>query len=219
MIGNRKPTLIERLDVKHPGLENDVCVWLKSYVTEVEVAARLRAKYHETVTPKTIDNYKQKRLRVEAKRIYEQKIAYQAFMQAVGEEGLDAGAAAQLWEALQRMQPKELIALRRVQVERARVDVLSRRADVEAQRAENEKKELQATLQQLKKPRGGGKGAVEGAASHDSACPEELRRRINEIYGIYDDNSKGDSQPAPNSSGTTPREPGAPPAAPGDVGS
>ena len=187
-----QPTLIERLEVKHPGLEKDVCDWLKSYVTEVEVAARLRAKYNETVRPKTIDNYKQRRMKAEEKRIRKQKEAYQGFMRAVGEEGLDAGAAAQIWEALQRMTPEELIAVRRLQVERTRVEVLSKRADADAQRAENAKEKLKATLAQLNTSRGRGPG---GADSDHPADPLEIRRRIREIYGLPNDSAEFEAQP------------------------
>lgn len=190
-----QPTMIERLEVKHPGLEKDVCDWLKSYVPEVEVARRLLAKYQETVRPKTIDNYKQRRMRVEEKRVREQKVAYQGFMRAVGEEGLDAGAAANLWEALQRMTPEELIALRRLQVERARVEVLSKRADADAQRAENEKRKLQATLAKLKKPREQGKGAKWSGDSEAPPDALEIRRRIREIYGLPDDSAQFEKKP------------------------
>jgi len=183
-----QPTLIERLEVKHPGLEKDVCDWLKSYVTEVEIAARLRAKYNETVRPKTIDNYKQRRMKAEEKRVHEQKVAYQGFMQAVGEEGLDAGAAANLWEALQRMTPEELIALRRLQVERTRVEVLSKRADADVQRAENEQEKLKATLAQLKREQS-------DADSDHPVDPLEIRRRIREIYGLEDDSAQFEAQP------------------------
>jgi len=175
-----QPTMIERLNVKHPGLEKDVCDWLKSYVTGAEIAARVLAKYSETVSPKNINNYRRRRLNRVEQRIQDQKISYLAFMEAVGEKGLDAGAAAKLWEALQSMTPTELIAVRRLQLERERLGVLDKRA-------ENEKQKLKAALAQLKK-----KGAKGGADSEPQPDPLEIRRRIRAIFGLPDDRTPVD---------------------------
>jgi len=103
----------------------------------------------------------------------------------VGEKGLDAGAAAQLWEVLQQMTPKELIALRRVQLERERVRVQSKRVGVAAQRTENERRKLKSNLQQMKVR--SGRGAQDEAEPRPPADPQEIRRRIREIYGLADD--------------------------------
>jgi len=190
-----QPTKIERFEVKHPGLEKDVCTWLKSYVPGYEIARRLRAQYNEAISPKAINNYKSRRLMREEERVQEQKISYLAFMEAVGEKGLDAGAAAKLWEALQSMTPTELIELRRLQVERKRVEVLDKRADVEAQRAENDKRKLKATLAQ---PKGEGKrtkGGKWGVRSEKPVSARELRREIREMYGLPDDSAEIEDHP------------------------
>jgi len=170
-------TIVESLEVKHPGLEKDVCGWLKGYLTGEEVAARLLKKYHETVSPRNINNYRRQRLDRVEQRIQDQKISYLAFMEAVGEKGLDAGAAAKLWEALQSMTPTELIAVRRLQVERARVRVLDKRA-------ENEKQKLKTSLAQLTK-----KGAERGG-DWKPPDPLEIRRRIRGIFGLPDDSAQ-----------------------------
>ena len=179
------PTRVERLDVTHPGLERDVCAWLKAYLPASEVAKLVRAKYHEDLPERTIQNYRQIRVKVEMERTRERKAAQTAFVELVGEKGLDAGAAAQLWEVLQQMTPKELIALRRVQLERERVRVQSKRVGVAAQRTENERRKLKSNLQQMKVR--SGRGAQDEAEPRPPADPQEIRRRIREIYGLADD--------------------------------
>lgn len=171
-----RTTKIESLGAKHPGLEKDVCRWLKSHLTGAEVAQRLRAKYHETVAPNTISSYRARRLDHVWESVKERKISYLGFMEAVGEEGLDAGAAAKLWEALQSMTPAELIAVRRLQLERERVGVLDKRA-------ENEKQKLKARLKWADKSGGGEKKPPD---------PREIRRRIRAIYGLPDDSKPVD---------------------------
>jgi len=190
------PTRIERLEAKHPGIEKDVRDWLKAYVPAREIAERLRSKYHEDLPERTIQNYRLLRVKVEMERTRERRIAYMAFVEVVGEKGLDAGAAAQLWEVLQQMTPKELIALRRVQLERERVRVQSKRVGVAAQRTENERRKLKATLQRVKLR--SGRGAQDEAEPHQPPDPQEIRRRIREIFGLSDDSEAQSKSEAPS---------------------
>jgi hypothetical protein len=190
-----RTTKIESLSAKHPGLEKDVCRWLKSHLTGAEVAKRLRAKYRETVAPNTVSSYRVRRLDHMWKSVEDQKISYLAFMEAVGEEGLDAGAAAKLWEALQSMTPAELIAVRRLQVDRKRVEILDKRANVDAQRAENATQKLKATLAQLKGEGKRTKGGKWGLRSEKPVSARELRREIREMYGLPDDSAEIEDHP------------------------
>ena len=45
-----QPTLIERLNVAHEGLEKDVCQWLREFRTCEEIAAELLSRYQEVVS-------------------------------------------------------------------------------------------------------------------------------------------------------------------------
>jgi hypothetical protein len=85
-----QPTLIERLNVAHEGLEKDVCLWLKEFWTCEEIAEELLKKYAEEVSPKTVDNYRQRRFKRSIERIRLQRESYTALIEASGEKGLTA---------------------------------------------------------------------------------------------------------------------------------
>jgi hypothetical protein len=208
------PTIIERLNRKHPGLEKDVCDWMSDYLSGAEISRRLLAKYHETVCVRTVNTYRKIRYQVEQDATRERKRHYTVIAEIVGEKGLDAGAAATLWEALQSMTPRELIAMRRLQLDREQLKVLDKRA-------ENQMQRLKAKLL---------KPGEAGDAEKKPPDALEIRRRIREIYGLPPETDEllkektareqafGDGVDTGNASNQSPTEPVEPDESEGEEG-
>ncbi len=172
-----QPTLIERLNVAHEGLEKDVCQWLRMFLTCEEIAEELKRKYGEEVSDKTIDNYRQRRFKRSIERIRLQRESYTAFIEAAGEKGLEAGAQARLWESLQAMEPRDLISLQRVLNEAAQIRV-------DAERVENEKQELALKLKQAEGKLQAVENAIGGVESAEKAKPEDVVKDLRGIFGM-----------------------------------
>ncbi len=69
----QRPTRIEVLDGKHPGLRELVDKRLAAYVKEEEIRAELKRVYGEEVSQKTISNYRVRRWRPENEQALERK--------------------------------------------------------------------------------------------------------------------------------------------------
>jgi hypothetical protein len=174
-----QPTKIELLNVIYPGLEDDVKKWMREFWTCEEISDELMTKYRlsEELSPKTVDNYRQRRFKRSIERIRLQRESYTAFIEAAGDKGLEAGAQARLWESLQAMEPRDLISLQRVLVEAAKVRV-------DAERVENEKAELALKLKNAEGQIVKVKDAIGGVESAEQPRAEDVVKDLRGIFGM-----------------------------------
>jgi len=122
-------TNLERLAHTHKGLLTRVDSWLEAGRTCQQIVDRLSDKGIR-IPARTLASYRQRRWAARRQRIQAQRALAEQISSAAGEEGIDAMAAALLWELLQehKLNPTQLIAVRRVFQSRQKLDLLLKAA-------------------------------------------------------------------------------------------
>jgi hypothetical protein len=115
---------IQILSAKHKDLLLTVDKMFDRFATLQEVQDMIEQKYHEKISSGAISTYKKKHWKAQKDKVREQKIALKAIAELIGEDGLDAGVRALLWQALQTMTPTQLIGLKKVLNDDKKVDLM-----------------------------------------------------------------------------------------------
>lgn len=168
---------IQILSAKHEGLLLVVDRMFDKFATLQEVQEMIERKYHEKISSTAVHTYKKKHWKVQKDKVREQKTTIKAIVQIVGEDGLDAGVTALLWQALQTMTPPQLIALKRVLNDDKKVELMKQQFALYAQ-AHRQKMEERSGMKAGKS----GAPAEEGVGDFDAA--QRVVERVKEIFGI-----------------------------------
>jgi len=169
---------LEILSVKHPGLLRKVDDMFSNFATRLQVVEMIKREYHEDAGMSAVSNYKLTHWNVEQKQIQEQTTAMRAFAKVVGEDGLEAGVNALLWQSLQTMKPTLLIALKRALNDDKKVALLKKRFALYAQEHRQVMKERQAMLT------AGEEASTPVDAAEDYTRAQRVVQQVKEIFGI-----------------------------------
>src|SRR6266536_3951632 len=93
-------TAIEKLNIKHPGLQLDVDTMLQNDALLADVQSVLREKYKVSVSHQTLSKYKQKRWLPSVQRIQDRVERSQAIIRVIKKEGDTDFARAYIFEQL-----------------------------------------------------------------------------------------------------------------------
>jgi hypoxanthine phosphoribosyltransferase len=168
---------IQILSAKHEGLLLVVDRMFDKFATLQEVQEMIERKYHEKISETAVSTYKKKHWKVQKDKVRDQKTTMKAIAEIIGEDGLDAGVTALLWQALQTMTPPQLIALKKVLNDDKKVELVKQQFALYAQ-AHRQKMEERSSMK-------AGKGrapAEEGVEDFDAA--QRVVERVKEIFGI-----------------------------------
>lgn len=168
-------TRIEQLFREFPGLEAQVEGFLAENFGfphyNRELVELISTAVGQRLPPSTVSNWVRRRYwersrQEEKKRIQEQKLAYAAIAELVGERGLDEAAAARLWQAVQAMTPDQLLAMRKQQLQRDQLAHANRDLELKLERGRRERQQVAEVV------------------GDEKADAIDVRRRIREIYGL-----------------------------------
>jgi outer membrane murein-binding lipoprotein Lpp len=189
-------TNVELAEKHFPGIRAFVDLSLDNGDKAIQVAVAVREKFPGSgLTKRMIQHYRASRWRVERRALREERRHIRAKAQEIGERGLDEAAQSELWDAVDAMSPQQLLALRRIETDRARLLVEKQEADIKAREAETRARELEAKIEALKRERECEQAKIKGAvaaaaAAEDRAkATDELIRQVDEIYGTFQEAS------------------------------
>jgi hypothetical protein len=192
----RQLTSIERLDLEVKGLRLAVDLMLDGGKTAEQIQAALLEKFGVSVPDRTIANYTERRYRPRKEQWEETLREKSATLEAIKSYGADAYTEAvvmeQLDEAYRRGERATMKDLLREARERERLTLDKEALEVEKQRVENEKRKLEIDLQKAQKQIDQVKGVIGGVESSEKVSPAEVRRRIRDIFGLADEDTKAD---------------------------
>lgn len=176
-------TKIEELDRKHTGLRLMVDLALDGGQTLEEIQASVKSRVHVTVPVTTLSNYKQRRWLPAKLRIKELQETFRAIKDELGENAIGESTQAKILELLDhamraggKFDPNLLLTEQR------------KWAEVELKRSqlEQQKRALELKVEQFKGTKDKLKAAVEKSAEAGGVnAKDELLKRIDEIYGTY----------------------------------
>jgi hypothetical protein len=115
---------IQILSAKHKDLLLTVDKMFDRFATLQEVQDMIEHKYHEKISSGAVSTYKKKHWKAQKDKVREQKTTLKAIAELIGEDGLDAGVRALLWQALQTMTVPQLIGLKKVLNDDKKVDLM-----------------------------------------------------------------------------------------------
>jgi hypothetical protein len=185
----KRPTRIEELDTKHPGLRQYVDLRLDanavdSEVTLERICAEIKERWGETVALHLLSGYKQCRWWPAKQRIQDQIDRMQAIMAVVKEFGVGNYAEAYIVERLSESDKAVPPAvLLREQREREQLALDRQKLRLDVQKAENAKQVLELKLEELKAKRDRVRELVKETGDEGKNAAQALTR-IREIYGI-----------------------------------
>jgi hypothetical protein len=200
-------TAIEKLNVKHPGLQLGVDTMLQKDALLQDVRAMLRQKYGVSVSHQTLSKYKQKRWLPSLQRIQDRVERSQAIIRVIKKEGDTDFARAYIFEQLDesarrgdRLDPATALREQRMRMELQlhfqELEQTGRRLQFDMEKAAVALDK--ATREAARGSRGAGMGIGEinriraqtfglppiDAASAEQSDPREVVRGIREIYGL-----------------------------------
>lgn len=172
-----QPSKIQILSAKHKDLLLTVDKMFDGFATLQEVQDMIEHKYHEKISSCAVSTYKRKHWKVQKDKVREQKTTLKAIAELIGEDGLDAGVRALLWQALQTMTPPQLIGLKKVLNDDKKVEVMKQQFALHAEEhghGTGEPRSLSAGE--------GGALTEEGEGDFDAA--QRVVERVKAIFGI-----------------------------------
>ena len=185
-------TSVERFDLAYKGLRLAVDLLLDGGNTAAQVAAAIAEQYKLEIPERTIANYTERRYRPRREQWEETLREKNATMQALKEYGAGSYTEAllmeQMEESFRRGERASMKDLLKEQRERERLALDKDELEVRKLEVENEKKALEAKLSDLEKRRqreiAQVQGVIGGAESSEKVDPDQVRKRIQEIFGI-----------------------------------
>jgi hypothetical protein len=133
----------------------------------------IERKYHETIAESSISNYKKKHWNTHLEMVRERKAAMRGVAEIVGEDGLNAGVNALLWEGLEEMTVPQLMSFKKVLNDGAKVELMKKQFALFAQEHRQKMKERSTQA---------GKGNIEVVEDFDAA--RRMVEQAKEIFGI-----------------------------------
>lgn len=204
-----RATKIEELDRKHPGLRACVEEQYAQHTTHTEIVAMLFEMFdlgEDKVSVQNVSNhYKLRwwpRQNQELAAWREARNRYRILQEEQAKDPecdgariietlVTSGIVAQQ-ACLAAADPLKLLAEQRKRLELAQH---AQEIGIEKLRVENEKKALELKVQQLERERDEERKEIAGVVSDEKASPEDVRRKIREIYGIVDDSGRAQLGP------------------------
>ena len=163
---------LQILSAKHKDLLQVVDKMFDRFATVLQVHQTIERKYHENVGLTAVRSYKQKHWQVFKDMVRGQKAAMTAISEIIGEDGLTAGVNALLWQSLQTLTPTQLMALKKVLNDGAKVELMKKQFALYAQEHRQRMKERSAAAQ----------GNVEIVEDFEAA--QRMVEQAKEIFGI-----------------------------------
>ena len=168
---------LQVLSAKHPDLLQTVDAMFNKFKTPLQVHQMIESKYHEDVGLTAVRSYKQNHWQIFKNMVREQKATVLGIAEIIGEDGLDAGVNALLWQEMQTMTPAQLMAFKKVLNDSAKVAVAKKEFILYAQEQRQKMRERQAAIANQK----------EAAASDPVEDYEKAQRvveQVKEMFGI-----------------------------------
>jgi hypothetical protein len=170
-------TRIENLDRMHPGLRVDVDLMFDNQATLEAVAAMLEEKYKQTVSIKTISNYKQRRYLPAKLGVEKLRDLFRGVKESFGEQAIPESTQAVILEKLQEalgagrtLDPHFLLREQRMWAQH----------DAKVAQIENDKKRVELELAKADRAR----QEVERVMKEPDA-QKDPQRALEQIRGIY----------------------------------
>lgn len=174
-------TQVEILDRKYPGLQVFVDQCFDSGIPGADVGRRVRLKYGVNIPTPTIYSYREKRWALRRRETEAWCREMEAYLELEKRYPEGDMRRAAIFKHLREMTPTQLhrrdVDVKRLQAENEKLAVANKRV-------ENEKKALCSKLQQAEKSRRREHRAIGKAVSDAKADAAEIRRKIDEIYGL-----------------------------------
>jgi hypothetical protein len=169
---------LQILDGKHPGLLRRVDSMLEKFAGLRQVSEMIKTEYHEDAGHTSVTSYKQKFYQKWRALVQEQKATMKAIAEIIGEDGLEAGVHALLWQSLQTMKPMELIALKRGLNGDKKVELMKKRLALSSQEHRQKMQERRAAMEAQQE------GSAPVDAAEDYARAQRVVQQVKEIFGI-----------------------------------
>jgi myosin heavy subunit len=171
---------VELLDRRHPGLKHFVQACYDDGVSRDKISQRVRQKYGVHISTKALQRYRERRYLPHLKRIQETVEELEALTEYRKRHPEGPLREALIFKKLFRMTTRELM---RRDVDMKRQEAQNRKLEIEKKRAGTQAKALRAKLEEVKASQGRDREKVRRAAAR-AKNEEELRKKIDEIYGI-----------------------------------
>ena len=140
-------TKVELFDHKFPGLREFIDLSLDDGASAPRIAEAARKKFPGLqLNEIPVKAYRTKRWKKHKEAVRQRRVEMEAEAGLIGERGLDYVTQSRLWDAINGMNSTQLLALRRVETQRIKLQF-------ENQRIENEKKELQLKIEKFQRDR------------------------------------------------------------------
>lgn len=165
---------LQILSAKHPDLLQAVDGMFNKFYTVLQVHRMIERQYHENVGTTAVRSYKQNHWQVFKDMVREQKAAMTAIAEIIGEDGLDAGVNALLWQELQSMTPTQLVGFKKVLNDTAKVEVLKKQFALYAQEHR----------QKMQERRAAEKTDSDTYGPSDYVQAQKVVQQVKEIFGI-----------------------------------
>jgi len=176
-------TKVEMLDRQFPGLREFIDVSLDDGATVHRVAEAAQQKFPGLKLKESpVRCYRSKRWEKHKEAVRQRRVELEAKAGLIGERGLDVASQSRLWDAINSMNSTQLLALRRVETQRIKLQL-------DNQRIENEKKELQLKIEKFRRDRQAFEEATHEAENKIRAgqqlTAEDLGRIRERVFGSF----------------------------------
>jgi hypothetical protein len=182
-------TRIELLDrQKAAGLEQELERMISVGRTHQELQARIRERTGELVPLSTISSWATRRVHAKNRRIRKQQEIWQGFFAAIDNASLSKLRRRQLFEAVNAMLESGAAL---DPVEASKMELRWAEYELKCEGLEQNKKDLEYRLEKLERDEASKRQEIAEVVRDEQAAAEDIRRRIREIYGLFDAPASG----------------------------
>jgi hypothetical protein len=178
-------TRIEQLDRRYPEkqIELNVGRMLDAGAGGQRICAWLLEVTGERIPPSDVSSYKQRRWLAEQRRIRERVETCEALLKVIGKHGISNVTQAEIYrivdEALRnhaKIDPQFALKEQRLWAEH----------ELKREQLEQLKRDLEFKVEKLEREYASKRQEIAEVVRDEQAAAEDIRRRIREIYGLYD---------------------------------